>query len=83
MEFKCYIIFSESRDKFYVGITGGDLKERIRKHNTDHKGFTGHIGDWSLVYWETFDDKKDALRREKEIKRWKSRKRIIELIKIY
>ncbi|HAA18711.1 MAG TPA: excinuclease ABC subunit C, partial [Cytophagales bacterium] len=31
--FFCYILYSESIDKFYIGHTAS-LEERIRKHNT-------------------------------------------------
>ena len=51
--------------------------ERLRKHNSNHKGFTGNVSDWKFVYTEIFNDRKQAMNRELEIKRWKSRKRII------
>lgn len=57
-----------------------DLNERIRKHNSNHKGFTGGVGDWELHYYESFDMKTDALKREKMIKSWKSKIKILELI---
>ena len=80
MTFYTYIIFSPIKNKYYIGHTGDNLDERIRKHNSDHKGFTGGIGDWELKYSEKYDTKSDALRREKEIKRWKSRKLVEKLI---
>ena len=67
-------------DKFYVGSTSDTLIERIRRHNSIHTGFTGRANDWKLVYEENFDDKTMAIRREREIKSWKSRKRIELLI---
>ena len=54
--------------------------ERIRKHNTNHRGFTGKTGDWILKYHETFETKTAAMKREAEIKAWKSRKLIEQLI---
>jgi len=30
---------------YYVGYTCDDLKERLRKHNTNHKGYTGRAND--------------------------------------
>ena len=75
-----YIHFSSSKNKYYVGYTGDALTERIRKHNTNHKGFTGGIGDWELKYTEQFPSKSDALKREKQIKNWKSRSLIEKLI---
>ena len=82
MQFKVYILFSPTKNSYYVGYTGDDLTERIRKHNGNHKGFTGKIGDWELAYHEIFDVKVDAMKREKQIKNWKSRKLIQKLIGI-
>ena len=75
-----YILFSLKLNKYYVGSSSADLSVRIRKHNSNHKGFTGGIGDWELKYTETFMTKTEALKREKEIKKWKSRKLIEKLI---
>jgi putative endonuclease len=75
-----YILFSPTRNRFYIGSTGDDLKERIRRHNSNHKGFTGSTPDWVLKYSESFPDKSAPLKREREIKSWKSRKMIEKLI---
>jgi putative endonuclease len=75
-----YILYSAQRDRYYVGSTGEDLSERLRKHNSNHKGFTGSKADWVLRYFESFSEKTDALRRERQIKSWKSRKMILDLI---
>ena len=78
--FYLYILYSPSLNKYYVGSTGDALEERIRKHNTNHQGFTGGHGNWELKYSEEFNTKLDAIAREKEIKKWKSRKLIEKLI---
>jgi putative endonuclease len=75
-----YILFSPKADKFYIGHTTDSVEERIRKHNTNHKGFTGRYQDWTLVYQETFLSKQLAYAREREVKSWKSRLRIQKLI---
>jgi len=75
-----YILFSKSLDKYYVGHTGDELPERVRKHNTNHKGFTGGIGDWAIVYKEIFESKSEAYARERQIKSWKSRRLLEKLI---
>jgi putative endonuclease len=80
MLFKIYILFSPIKNKYYVGYTADELVERIKRHNSNHKGFTGKIGDWELVYYEVFDSKEAAMKREAEIKKWKSRKLIERLI---
>jgi putative endonuclease len=75
-----YILYSSSKDKYYVGCTGDDLLERLRRHNSNHKGFTGQTSDWQIAYFESFSEKSPAFRRELEIKAWKSRRRIEALI---
>ncbi|MBL0314692.1 MAG: GIY-YIG nuclease family protein [Flavobacteriales bacterium] len=52
--FKFYILNSERADKFYIGHSGDDIIERLRKHNSDHKGFTGKFNDWMIIYTEDF-----------------------------
>jgi putative endonuclease len=80
MNFHLYILFSESLQKFYVGHTGDDLQSRLKKHLTDHKGFTSTAKDWSLVYTEAYATKEEAYKREMTIKGWKSKKMIQQLI---
>ena len=74
MTYTVYILYSANKDRYYVGHSGDDLNERLRKHNTNHKGFTGKIGDWRIVYTEIYETKSDSYMRELEIKKWKSRK---------
>ncbi len=80
MPYLTCILFSASRNKFYIGSTGDSIEERIRKHNSNHAGFTGQANDWHLVYKEEFADKSMAFKREKKLKGWKSKKRIKKLI---
>ena len=80
MAFRVYILYSSSRNTYYVGNTSDELSERLRKHNSNHKGFTGKTGDWSIVYTEELQTKELAYKREREIKSWKSRRRIEQLI---
>ncbi|WP_435226524.1 GIY-YIG nuclease family protein [Niabella hirudinis] len=78
--FHVYILHSAAKDKYYVGFTAGNLQERLRRHNSNHKGFTGQSNDWVIAYYEAFTDKPSAMKREKEIKAKKSRAYIKELI---
>ena len=78
--YTCYILYSPIRNKYYIGHTGDDLSERLRKHNSHHKGFTGNTGDWKIVYIEQYTSKQEAYSREREIKSWKSSRRIGQLI---
>ena len=80
MSFHLYILFSPTKNRHYVGHTADQLSERLRKHNSNHKGFTGKTGDWRIVYTEVSETKELAYKREREIKSWKSRTRIEKLI---
>jgi putative endonuclease len=75
-----YILYSKVKNRYYIGFTGNEIVERLRKHNSNHKGFTGKTGDWRIVYSEKFNEKKVAMRREKEVKGWKSKILIEKLI---
>ncbi|WP_221262187.1 GIY-YIG nuclease family protein [Mucilaginibacter sp. AK015] len=45
--FSTYILYSILLDTYYVGSTS-NLDERVKKHNTNHKGFTGKTSDWVI-----------------------------------
>jgi putative endonuclease len=48
MYFYVYILFSASKNKYYVGYTS-NLEERLQRHNQKSKGFTGQSQDWEIV----------------------------------
>ena len=79
MSYYFYILYSEKADKYYVGHSS-DLDERLRKHNTNHKGYTGKCNDWKIVHTEIYLLKNEAYQREREVKKQKSRKYIEKLI---
>jgi len=74
-----YILYSPTKGKYYVGSCE-DVQKRLIKHNTNHSGFTGGVLDWEIKWIEEHATKFDALKREKQIKNWKSRKMIEKLI---
>tara|TARA_R110000823_G_C15701805_1_gene476549 strand:+ start:137 stop:391 length:255 start_codon:yes stop_codon:yes gene_type:complete len=75
-----YILHSIQLGKFYIGHTCENLDERLRKHLSNHQGFTSKAQDWELVYYEELPDKSAAYARERSVKAWKSKKMITELI---
>ena len=75
-----YILFSESLDKFYIGYTEDEVESRLKKHLSNHHGFTSKAKDWQIVYSENFESKSLAYARERQVKAWKSRQRIVQLI---
>ncbi len=60
-------------DKIYIGYSS-DIERRLADHNEKAtKGYTLRYRPWTLVYTETFDTKKEAIRREREPKSAKGR----------
>ena len=79
MKYYVYIIYSKSIDKYYIGYTA-DIETRIKKHNTGATRSTKPGKPWELLYFETFDIKREAIQRELAIKRMKSRIYIEKLL---
>ncbi|MEI7664065.1 MAG: GIY-YIG nuclease family protein [Bacteroidota bacterium] len=74
-----YILYSVTREQYYTGFTH-DLETRLFKHNAGSTPSTRPGIPWRMVYSETFKNKHDAIRRESEIKKRKSRIYIEKLI---
>ena len=74
-----YILLSETRGRFYVGVSENP-ERRLLEHKAGKTPSTRGRGPWTLVYREPFDSRADAVRREREIKAWKSAKAIRTLI---
>ena len=75
--FYVYII-RNSAGRFYTGHTE-DLNARLTNHNRSDKifgKFTRKHGPWTLVWTEEHVDRASAMRREQEIKDWKSARNI-------
>ena len=73
-------IYSEKIDRYYTGITD-DIDWRLERHNQGWGRYTKRGIPWKVVYTEKFENKSDALKREREIKSRKSRNYIESLIK--
>jgi putative endonuclease len=73
-EYYVYILSNKSR-MLYVGVTN-DLDRRLYEHRMKLiPGFTKRYNLISLVYYESTNDVKSAIEREKEIKGWVRRKK--------
>jgi putative endonuclease len=77
--FSTYILWSESLQRFYIGQTD-DLDARLAYHNAGHVKSTRAGRPWQRVYHETFDTRSEAVRRERQIKNWKSAQSIRDMI---
>ncbi|MEL6483704.1 MAG: GIY-YIG nuclease family protein [Bacteroidota bacterium] len=82
MEYLVYILFSETHQKTYCGMTS-NLIARFKSHNElGTKGWTIKFRPWKVIYVEVFKSKSEALKREKFLKSGKGRKWVAENISL-
>jgi putative endonuclease len=75
-----YILYSPKLDKYYVGSTQ-NIENRLIRHNRgDGSKFTKLGKPWQLYYLEQKASRQEAVAREMEIKRKKSRVYIESLV---
>ena len=73
-----YILKSENNKQYYVGHTS-NIEDRVIRHNTGRVTATRQNIPWSIFHMEEFADRASALKREYQIKSWKSRRAIERL----
>jgi putative endonuclease len=77
-----YITTNPQKKVLYAGVTN-DLARRLAQHwrnRGSEETFAGKYYCYNLIYYEHFLDIRQAIAREKEIKRWRREKKI-ELIR--
>ena len=69
-------LMASFQQTLYVGVTN-NLERRVYEHKTKihPQSFTARYNIDRLVYCETFNDIRDALAREKQIKSWRRSKK--------
>jgi len=77
--FYMYIIKSLNFDSYYTGQCS-DIKIRLERHNGGHSKSTKAKAPWKLIYFEEFQSRSEAVRREREVKSKKSRRYIETLV---
>lgn len=71
--FYVYIIANKSNTVLYIGVTN-DLKRRIYEHkNKLVEGFTKKYNVSKLIYFEHYISIEEAIKREKQLKKWNRR----------
>ena len=66
-----YILANRYNNVLYIGVTN-NLKRRTIEHKTHlNRGFTWKYNVEKLVYYQSFVKIKEAIKREKNLKRWK------------
>ena len=72
MTYTVYILFSETTGGYYIGYSS-NISKRITQHNQGLTISTKGKGPWKIAYTETFQNKRDALKREQFLKKQKNR----------
>src|SRR6202521_651242 len=72
----CVYIVGSLSGTLYIGMTG-NLHKRVFEHKFHRiEGFTDKYQIERLLYWESFDDGQDAIKREKQLTSWRRSKKI-------
>jgi putative endonuclease len=83
MQFFCYILYSKSINRYYVGYTS-DIEKRLKLHSIGHfggKSYTCRSNDWEVFLLISCKTIEQAVYVESRIKKMKSRKYIENLKK--
>ena len=71
-----YLIKSLNKNWVYIGSTD-DLRKRFREHNLGRVKSTNAYRPFRLIYYEAYENKTDARKREIELKRRGQKKEIL------
>ena len=72
-----YILASKKNGTLYIGVTN-NLKRRVYEHRENLiEGFTKKYGVHKLVHFESTEDVRVAIQREKRLKKWKRKWKIV------
>lgn len=77
--FYVYVIIG-NKGRIYTGYSK-DLKKRIKKHNQSGVYTTKRMGKLRLLFYEAFESKNDAQRREKYLKTTKGKRTLKLMLK--
>ncbi len=70
MQAAVYILSNKKNGTLYIGITSNLLKRIYEHKNSFVEGFTSKYNLTKLVYFEMHNDITEAIRREKQLKKW-------------
>ena len=79
MPFHVYVLLSDTTLRTYVGSCA-DLNDRLERHNLGRSKATRHGVPWRLVYCETFDTRREAVRRELYVKTGVGREELCQIV---
>ncbi len=72
--FYIYVLKSLKNSKRYIGYTGKNVEKRLNEHNTGCNKYTKNNGPYKIIYTEKYENKSEAIKREKFLKSGQGRK---------
>ena len=81
MAYYAYILYSKKYQRFYKGHCE-NLDKRIIQHNQGFTKSTKPFIPWILIYFEGFESREEAMKRERYFKTAAGRRFLKEKIKI-
>ena len=72
MIYYTYILQSEVDGSFYIGQSN-DVENRLIKHNEGKSKYTSKKIPWKIAYFEEYETRKEAIQRERFLKKQKNR----------
>ena len=70
-----YMITNWTNTVLYIGVTSDLEKKMAQQYSGALEGFTKKYNLKNLVFYEMYDDAETAISREKQLKRWRRKKK--------
>lgn len=80
-QYYVYILASKKNGTLYIGVTNNLIKRIYEHKNNLVEDFTKKYNIHNLVYFEETSDVREAILREKQMKKWKRQWKIKLIIK--
>lgn len=75
-----YALKSLKNGDIYIGSTG-DLRARVKSHNSGKVRSTKAYKPWKLIYYEAYRAKADVTKRERELKMHAAKNELLKRLK--
>ena len=74
-----YVLQSQTTGKHYTGHTS-NLEERLKSHNSGNSPYTKGRGPWKLLYFENYETRSEAMKRESFFKTGAGRNFLMKIL---
>jgi len=78
--FFVYVLRSLKNNKRYIGYTSKNIFVRLKEHNQGYNKWTRQNGPFKIIYFEKFNLKVEAIKRERFLKSGQGRKLLDKIL---